>query len=254
MRSQSCCAFPKIEKTRYYDVQIVDMYTFNYGYIGSRTTGNDAGCFMVAGPDRKGDTLAGIKKVFHSETQFGLVGYRTQLFGPKDMPNVVKVQAGYMVQPLSAFAHQPAPPAAPAINFPPFTKEGMKTPFASYLNFILQFCPPVDEDKHCERNLRRLELKLVSPSILTSFPRLTRRKWRLASRKATNRFKSRKTTSAKNISGWLVGSALGRPCFLPRQLAPACCDCVGGHLWQQRGGGGVRPRKKRFIGQSSRWQ
>jgi hypothetical protein len=27
---------PEIEKRRYYTVQLVDMYTFNYGYIGSR--------------------------------------------------------------------------------------------------------------------------------------------------------------------------------------------------------------------------
>lgn len=68
------------------------MYTFNYGYIGSRTTGNDAGCFMVAGPDWKGDTPAGIKKVFHSETQFGLVGYRTQLFGPRTRPMWLRIK------------------------------------------------------------------------------------------------------------------------------------------------------------------
>ena len=55
---------PKVEKNRYYVVQLIDMYTFNYGYIGSRATGNDAGCFMVAGPEWKGDTPAGIKKVF----------------------------------------------------------------------------------------------------------------------------------------------------------------------------------------------
>jgi hypothetical protein len=42
---------PRVEKGRYYAVQLVDMYTFNYGYIGSRTTGNGAGCYMVAGPD-----------------------------------------------------------------------------------------------------------------------------------------------------------------------------------------------------------
>ena len=53
---------PKIEKSRYYVVQLVDMYTFNYAYIGSRATGNDAGCFVVAGPDWKGDTPAGIRK------------------------------------------------------------------------------------------------------------------------------------------------------------------------------------------------
>ena len=53
---------PKVEKSRYYVVQLIDMYTFNYGYIGSRSTGNDAGCYMIAGPDCKGDTPAGIKK------------------------------------------------------------------------------------------------------------------------------------------------------------------------------------------------
>ena len=45
---------PKVDKARYYSVQLVDMYTFNYGYIGSRATGSDAGCYLVAGPDWKG--------------------------------------------------------------------------------------------------------------------------------------------------------------------------------------------------------
>src|SRR5262249_23469282 len=63
---------PAVEKRRYYSVQLVDMYTFNYGYMGSRSTGNDAGCYVIAGPDWKGDTPAGTKKVFHAETQFSL--------------------------------------------------------------------------------------------------------------------------------------------------------------------------------------
>ena len=46
---------PEMEKTRYYDVQLVDLYTDNYGYMGSRATGNGAGCYVVAGPDWKGD-------------------------------------------------------------------------------------------------------------------------------------------------------------------------------------------------------
>jgi hypothetical protein len=55
---------PAVEKKRYYDVQLVDMYTFNYGYIGSRATGNDAGCYVIAGPDWKGDTPPNIKRCF----------------------------------------------------------------------------------------------------------------------------------------------------------------------------------------------
>jgi len=67
---------------RYYSIQLIDAYTFNFDYIGSRTTGNDAGSFLIAGPGWKGDTPPGIKKVIRSETDFALAGYRTQLFNP----------------------------------------------------------------------------------------------------------------------------------------------------------------------------
>jgi hypothetical protein len=137
---------PAIPKERYYSVQFIDMYTFNYGYIGSRATGNDAGCYMVAGPDWKGETPAGIKQVFRNETQFGLTIFRTQLFSPADIDNVKAIQAGYKVQPLSAFLGQPAPPASPAIDWPVFDKDKAKTGFFNYLNFIMQFTPQVPEE------------------------------------------------------------------------------------------------------------
>ncbi|MEO8438755.1 MAG: DUF1254 domain-containing protein, partial [Spartobacteria bacterium] len=134
---------PAIAKERYYDVQLVDLYTDNYGYMGSRTTGNGAGCYLVAGPDWKGEIPPGIKKVFRCETQFSLVIYRTQLFNPADMDNVKKIQAGYKIQPLSAFLDKPAPPAAPEIQWPKFEQTAFTTGFVEYLDFLLQFCPPV---------------------------------------------------------------------------------------------------------------
>ena len=118
---------PAVEKKRYYSVMLNDGNTFNYGYIGSRATGNEAGDYMVVGPRWKGETPPGIKKVFHSTTDFSLAAYRTQLFDPSDMPNVIKVQDGYKVQPLSAFLKQPAPAAAPAIIWPKIDKEMVKT-------------------------------------------------------------------------------------------------------------------------------
>lgn len=134
---------PKIEKSRYYDVQLVDLYTDNYGYIGSRTTGNVAGCYLVSGPDWQGKTPAGIAKAFRSETQLSLVVYRTQLFNSEDMDNVKQVQAGYKLQSLSAFLGQAPPPAAPAINWLKFEQAAFTTSFPEYLDFLLQFCPPV---------------------------------------------------------------------------------------------------------------
>src|SRR5262252_1660743 len=66
---------PAVEKNRYYAVQLEDGNTFNYGYIGSRATGNGAGDYMVVGPTWNGETPPGIKKVFRSTTEFSLAGY-----------------------------------------------------------------------------------------------------------------------------------------------------------------------------------
>src|SRR5208282_1538181 len=149
-------SIPPAEKERYYSVMLCDGNTYNYGYMGSRTTGNDGGDYLVVGPDWNGATPAGIKKVFHSTTQFSMAVYRTQLFNPDDMPNVVKIQDGYNVQPLSAYLHQPAPPPAPAINFPPIDKDSVKTNFFQYLDFALQFAPATPEEKEIRTQLARI--------------------------------------------------------------------------------------------------
>ena len=104
---------PAIGKDRYYSLQFVDMYTFNFAYVGSRATGDDAGNFLLAGPNWHGETPPGIKAVIRSETEFAFVLYRTQLFGPDDIDNVKKIQAGYKVEPLSQFLGKPAPPRRP---------------------------------------------------------------------------------------------------------------------------------------------
>src|SRR5438093_10435444 len=135
---------PPIEKERYFSVQLIDAYTFNFDYIGSRATGNEGGSYMVAGPNWKGETPKGVKKVFRSETEFVFAVYRTQLFNPGDLDNVKKVQAGYKAQTLSAFLGTPAPPAAPALEFiKPLTPAEEKTSpeFFNILNFVLGYCP-----------------------------------------------------------------------------------------------------------------
>lgn len=109
---------PAVPENRYYSVQLCDGNTFNYGYIGSRATGSDPGDYMVVGPDWKGETPTGIKKAFRSSTQQSIVIFRTQLFNPEDMPNVVKVQAGYRVLSLSAYLKQPRTTGGPCHRLP----------------------------------------------------------------------------------------------------------------------------------------
>jgi hypothetical protein len=141
---------PAVEKGRYYSLQFVDMYTYNFAYVGSRATGNDAGSFLLAGPRWKGEKPEGIKAVIRSETDFDFVQFRTQLLAPSDLENLKKVQAGYKVQTLSEFVGRPAPPATSALNFPkPLTLDEQKSSleFFPLLNFLLEFCPthPTEE-------------------------------------------------------------------------------------------------------------
>ena len=45
---------PAVEKKRYYSVQLIDGNTYNFGYVGSRATGPEAGDYLIVGPDWKG--------------------------------------------------------------------------------------------------------------------------------------------------------------------------------------------------------
>lgn len=140
---------PTMEADRYFSVQLTDAYTHNFEYIGTRTTGNNGGVFVIAGPNWTGDTPEGVTEVFHSETELGLVVYRTQLFGPDDIEKVKAIQAGYKVQTLSSFLGKPVPAAVSAIDFvKPLMPDEQKTSpeFFAILNFALTYAPTVPSE------------------------------------------------------------------------------------------------------------
>jgi hypothetical protein len=139
---------PAVADERYYVQQWVDLFTYNFAYIGSRATGNEAGSYMIVGPKWQGATPPGIKQVFRSETEIVMTLTRTALNGPDDIAKVKAVQAGMQLQPLSAFAKTLAPPAAPAIAFPPYdVAKARSRDFIGYLNFLLQFTQPPDSSE-----------------------------------------------------------------------------------------------------------
>jgi hypothetical protein len=127
------------------------MYTHNFDWIGTRTTGNDGGHFLIAGPGWKGEMPEGIEKLIQAETDWVLAIHRTQLFNPEDLDNVKQIQSGYNLQPLSLYLNLPAPQAAPDIQFiEPLTRDEIKgsPKVFDQLNYLLQFCPthPSEED------------------------------------------------------------------------------------------------------------
>jgi hypothetical protein len=123
---------------------MMDLYTFNFAYLGTRATGNNGGTFLVIGPRWKDAVPFGITKALRPETEFINVVGRTQLFNPADLDLVKNIQSEYQGQPLSAFLGQPAPPAAPTIPWiAPVPPTQMKTSlqFFNVMSFLVQFCP-----------------------------------------------------------------------------------------------------------------
>ncbi|MGC8659737.1 MAG: DUF1254 domain-containing protein [Desulfomonilaceae bacterium] len=205
---------PEIEKGRYCSIQLVDMYTFNYGYIGSRTTGNGAGCYMVAGPEWKGAVPPGIAKVFRSETDFSLAIYRTQLFNPDDIDNVRKIQAAYKVLPLSKFFKKPSPPAPPLPDFPKFQeRNAFRTGFVGYLNFLLQFCPAVPEEKELRDRFKEIGIEPGKPYNYSNLPLEDRLGIGMGARDGYAEIKQTCLTLGKEVNGWRVAAAFGDRSF-----------------------------------------
>ena len=134
---------PAVPKDRYYVVQWIDLFTQNFAYVGVRSTGFDAGSYLIAGPTWHGAVPPGIRQAFQAETDIVGTLTRTALNGPEDVPNVQAIQSQYKLQPLSAFLGTPAPPAAPTIHFPPYDPvKARDHDFIGYLNFLLQFAQP----------------------------------------------------------------------------------------------------------------
>jgi hypothetical protein len=204
---------PAVEKSRYYAVQLEDGNTFNYGYIGSRTTGNEPGEYLLVGPGWKGQTPPGIKKVFHSTTQFSLAGFRTQLFNAEDMPNAVKVQAGYKPQPLSSYLKQSAPPAGPKIDFPKIDKETAKTNFFGFLDFLLQFAPPGPEETEIRAKLARIGVGAGKTFDLKDLSAEHKTALLLGMKAGDGKVDELVANIGKRVNGWDVYSAFGDRAF-----------------------------------------
>ncbi|MFN8674915.1 MAG: DUF1254 domain-containing protein [Thermomicrobiales bacterium] len=152
---------PSIEKGRYFSLQFIDLYTYNFAYVGSRTTGNDGGVYLLAGPAWDGEKPEGVDEVIHSDTDLALVIYRTQLFNPADIDNVRKIQSEYTMEPLSAFLGEPAPPPAPAIDFyPPLSADDERKDISFFdeFTFLLQFAPVVPAETELRARFASLGL------------------------------------------------------------------------------------------------
>lgn len=142
---------------RYVGSQWDDLWGFVLDCPGSIRDGGDGGNYLLAPPGWKGKMPAGIKRAIVGESSFLGTVTRTEQKGPGDAAAVAKIRQGYKLQPLSAFLKQPAPAAAPAVEWLPW-HEGSETGlgFFAYANFLLTFTTPDPKDAPMLQRIARI--------------------------------------------------------------------------------------------------
>ena len=137
---------------RYYSVQLIDLYTHNFDYLGSRTTGNNGGTFLIVGPNWDGKIPDNIEidrdKIFPCESEIALALYRTQVFNQDDLDTVVnEIQPRYTAQSLSKFLGNGLLSVKSIGNreawpVPPDDTDIKRPLVFGYINFLLGLVPP----------------------------------------------------------------------------------------------------------------
>jgi hypothetical protein len=148
---------PEMEAERFYHFQLIDLFTHNFAYLGTLTTGNKAGKYLIASQDWDGEKPDGIDDVIRCETGIFFVVVRTQLLNENDLENVKRIQGEYQLQPLSVYRGNNAPQAGTTDDFP-IWNEGDQFTAASfkYLDVMLSLLEPVEQEKELMERFAKL--------------------------------------------------------------------------------------------------
>lgn len=87
---------------RYYMIQLVDMYTNSFAYVGGATSGYKGGKFAIVGPGWKGTLPDGVKRI-DAPTPWVLIQPRVHVANAADLSSAKKVLADITVKGLSEY-------------------------------------------------------------------------------------------------------------------------------------------------------
>jgi hypothetical protein len=197
---------------RYYLLPMLDMWSDVFASPGWRTTGTQAGNFLLTPPGWTGNVPADMTRINAPTPLVWIIG-RTKTDGSADYPAVHAIQAGYKVTPLSNWGKPPVPVEVkidPGIDMKTAPKVQVDTMTAgryfAYAAELLKVNPPHITDQPIIAQMKRIgiepgksfDIEKVDPAIrngLTSAPDAAQRlmTWKVA-------------TLARVANGWSMNT------------------------------------------------
>lgn len=85
---------------RYYSVQLTDPFDVDFAYVGTRTTGTQAGDYLITGPGWKGKVPSGMTRISSPNNSVLVLG-RILVYSDTDLPTAYNLAKQIQLTPLS---------------------------------------------------------------------------------------------------------------------------------------------------------
>ena len=197
---------------RYYLLPMLDMWTDVFASPGWRTTGTQAGNFLVTPPGWNGAVPSEMTRISASTPYVWIIG-RTKTDGPQDYDAVHKIQSGYKITPLSEWG-KPAQPVLGKVD----PSVDMKTPpkaqvdtmpagkFFGYATALLKVNPPHITDQPIIAQLKRIGIEPGKSFDLDKAEPTVRKALESASAEAQQLMAWKLPTLARVVNGWSMNT------------------------------------------------
>ncbi len=158
---------------RYFSIQLVDMLTDNFAYIGTRSTGNQGGTYVIVGPDFKGSVdTEKFDRVIVSQAPFVALATRTAVYSTDDLKEAYKVQDGLKLTGYEAFTGIKSTARITEDKMPMFNPEMVYKAEGFYplLNQLLTWQSPSTDQVAMMKKFARIDVGPYSDFDLASMP------------------------------------------------------------------------------------
>ncbi len=207
---------------RYYLLPMLDMWTDVFASPGWRTTGTEAGNFVIVPPgwtpDKKGKLIDEFKlpkgtELIDAPTPYVWIIGRTKTDGPADYDAVHQIQAGYKITPLSEWGKPPAPVEAkidPSVDVKTPPKTLVDTmpagKFFAYAAELLKLHPPHITDQPIIAQMRRIGIEPGKSFDITKLDPAVQKALETAPQDAQQLIKWKLPTLARVANGWSMNT------------------------------------------------